>query len=128
MIPFNSPSIEDVFNDFNKEQRKALLSIRNLIYDTATRMNLEIEENLKWGQPSYNATNKLGSPIRLYVTKEGIAVYFHCQTTLISSFRHSLPSLNYEKNRAILLDPLKPLPIQELEFCIAQALTYHKKS
>jgi hypothetical protein len=53
------------------------------------------------------------------------AVYFHCQTDLVETFRELYPGLSYSGNRAILLDADKKLPEVELRHCLALALTYH---
>lgn len=128
MKPFENTDVVLAFEAFDLPKRAALLRLLDLIFEVALRMHLEVEESLKWGQPSYVTTSKIGTPIRLGTTKEGIAaVFFNCQTTLFSSFRLVFLSLSYEKNRGILLNDLVSLPLEELEFCIAQAFTYHKK-
>src|SRR6266436_85693 len=53
------------------------------------------------------------------------AVYFHCQTDLVSTFRELYPELNYDGNRSILLDAADALPEAALRHCVALALTYH---
>lgn len=72
---------------------------------------------------------KGASPIRIDRFEEDkIAVFFHCQTNLIETFRGMFPDiLEFSKNRAIVLDPTEPLPLKELSFCIRMALTYYQK-
>jgi hypothetical protein len=53
------------------------------------------------------------------------AVYFHCQTDLVATFRELYPGLNYGGNRSILLDASEALPETALRHCVALALTYH---
>jgi hypothetical protein len=89
----------------------------------------ELEETLKWGQPSYLTTqSKSGTTIRIDEHKEvgKYAMYVHCQTTLVDSFREIYPTtFQYEDNRAIVFDNNQPPAAEELADCIAMALTYH---
>ena len=88
-----------------------------------------LEEALKWGQPSYLTTeSKSGSTIRIDQVKAAAgqyAVYFHCQTDLVETFRERYPELRYGGNRSILLDASDKLPEAALRHCVALALTYH---
>ena len=67
-----------------------------------------LEETLKWGQPSYLTTeSKSGSTVRIDQVKAEAgryAVYFHCQTDLVETFRELYPDLRYGGNRSIILD------------------------
>jgi hypothetical protein len=107
------------------------MALRRLIFDTAdtTEGVGALEEALKWGQPSYlTAESKSGSTIRIDQVKAeagGYAVYFHCQTDLVETFRELYPELRYGGNRSILLDAGEKLPEAALRHCIALALTYH---
>ena len=54
-------------------------------------------------------------------------MYFHCQTTLVATFRALFPTeFRYEGNRSILFNHDDPVPIEKLSFCIAAALTCHR--
>ena len=53
------------------------------------------------------------------------AVYFHCQTNLVATFRELYPELSYGGNRSILLDAADQIPETALRHCVALALTYH---
>jgi hypothetical protein len=58
---------------------------------------------------------------------EHCAVYFHCQTALIGTFRTLFAGeFTFEGNRALLLKLSDPLPEEPLAACIAMALTYHR--
>ncbi|NOT19789.1 MAG: DUF1801 domain-containing protein [Sideroxydans sp.] len=111
--------------------RSKLLSLRELIYRTAAETDGVggLEETLKWGEPAYLTTNKSGSTIRLGWKKSApsqCALYFHCQTNLIETFRTLFPNeFKFEGNRAIVFEEVAPLPMDSLAFCIAAALTYH---
>ena len=108
-----------------------MLALRRLILDTAkaTEGVGTVEETLKWGQPSYlTAQTKSGSTIRIDQVKpaaDQYAVYFHCRTNLVETFRELYPKLRFEGNRAILLDARERLPEAALRHCVALALTYH---
>ncbi|APC11951.1 hypothetical protein RB151_022790 [Providencia rettgeri] len=102
--------------------------IRELIFRTAAENKKvgTITETLKWGQPSYQTIETgSGTTIRIgRFNQSSVALFVHCQTTLIDSFRTLFPELNYSKNRAIILDINEALPIKELAICIEMALTY----
>ena len=54
------------------------------------------------------------------------AVYFHCQTDLVETFRGLYPTeLTYGGNRSILLRAADDVPEAALRHCIGLALTYH---
>jgi len=127
-----SISVENVFNNYPVEYREPLMQIRELIYDIASKNPEigELEESLKWGQPTYSTVQtKAGSPIRLdRFGEDKIAIFFHCQTSLVESFRTMFQgNLEFSKNRAIVIDPNKELQTNELALCIEMALTYHLK-
>ncbi len=134
--PASSPAVPALFDGYPKPVRSRLLALRKLILDTAktTRGVGAIEEALKWGQPSYlTSESKSGSTIRIDQVKAvpgQYAVYFHCQTNLVETFRELYPDLKYSGNRAIVLDAATKLPEAELRHCVGLALTYHwgKKS
>ncbi|WP_207695210.1 hypothetical protein DOK67_0001251 [Enterococcus sp. DIV0212c] len=124
-------SVATVFEHYPEEYRKPLLAVRELIFDTASHVTVvgELEESLKWNQPSYaTKVSKSGSPIRIdRFGTDKIAIFFHCQTTLVEEFRALFSDVfEFSKNRAIVLDPKAELPTNELTFCIERALTYHK--
>jgi hypothetical protein len=109
-----------------------LLALRRLIFETAktTKGVGMLQETLKWGQPSYlTPQTNSGSTIRIDRVKSAAgqyAVYFHCQTDLVETFRELYPTqLRFGGNRSILLDVKDALPRAELRHCVALALTYH---
>lgn len=105
--------------------------MRRLILATAKRTAGvgRVQETLKWGQPSYlTPETKSGSTIRIdQVTSAAgqYAVYFHCRTNLVETFRELYPALKYGGNRSIVLDVNDDVPEPELRHCVALALTYH---
>ncbi len=125
------PAIEAVFGAYPKPVKAKLLALRRLIFDTAKRTKGvgALEETLKWGQPSYlTPETKSGSTIRIDQVKPvagQVAVYFHCQTNLVETFRELYPELSYGGNRSILLNADDKLPEPALRHCVGLALTYH---
>ena len=112
--------------------RAKLLALRRLILDTAKMTKKAagaLQESLKWGQPSYLTTEtKSGSTVRIDQVKAvpgQVAIYFHCQTDLVATFRELYPELRYGGNRSILLNAEDKLPEAELRHCVGLALTYH---
>ena len=126
-----APAVDAVFEAYPRPVKAKLLALRRLIFDTAksTQGVGALEETLKWGQPSYlTSASKSGSTVRIDQVKAEagqVAVYFHCQTNLVETFREIYPELRYEGNRAILLGAAAKLPEAELRHCVGLALTYH---
>jgi hypothetical protein len=114
--------------------RERLLALRRLILRTAavTEGVGPLEETLKWGQPSFvTAETKSGTTIRIDRLKGGkgrYALFVHCQTDLIETFRELYPeTFRYEGKRAIVFDENEPVDEAALAHCIALALTYHAR-
>jgi hypothetical protein len=126
-------AVEAVFSAYPPPVKARLLALRRLIFDTAkaTKGVGALQEALKWGQPSYLTTeSKSGSTIRIDQVKVEAgqyAVYFHCQTDLVETFRELYPELRYGGNRSILLDAGEKPPEKALRHCVALALTYHAR-
>ena len=120
-----------MLNAYARPVTNRLLALRRLIFETArtTPGVGALEEALKWGQPSYlTAETGSGSTIRIDGVKSvpnQYAVYFHCQTSLVETFREIYPELRYSGNRSILLDAADDPPEAALRHCVALALTYH---
>ena len=125
------PAVAAAIDACAEPARTKLRALRKLILDTARTTDGvgAIEETLKWGQPSYLTTETgSGSTIRIDRVKpadDQVALFFHCQTDLVATFRERYPELSYSGNRAILLDATRKLPEAKLRHCIALALTYH---
>jgi len=129
---FSDPAVDAVFNTYPPPLKTKLLALRRLIFDTArtTAGVGTLQETLKWGQPSYlTAETKSGSTIRIDQVKsapDGYAIYFHCQTDLVATFRELYPTeFTYGGNRSILFNAKDSIPEPALRHCIALALTYH---
>jgi Domain of unknown function (DU1801) len=122
------------FSAFPAGVRARLLEVRDLIFETAARIEGvgPLTETLKWGEPAYlTQASGSGSTIRvgwLRPSERACAVLFNCRTTLVDDFRSQFPDVfAYEKNRAILLDARERLPEAPLRSCLGMALTYHRR-
>ena len=129
---FSDPAVDVVFSAYPKPVKAKLLALRRLIFDTAksTKGVGRLEETLKWGQPSYlTSETKSGSTIRIDQVRSAAhqyAVYFHCQTNLVETFRELYPTeLSFGGNRGIILNAAEEIPEPALRHCVALALTYH---
>jgi hypothetical protein len=119
-----------VFNAYPQTTRTRLKALRRLILDTAKTTNGvgRIEQALKWGQPSFlTPETKSGSTVRIdHVDGKQYAIYFHCQTDLVTTFRELYSDKwSYGGNRCILLSADDKIDEAALRHCIALALTYH---
>lgn len=126
----SDPSVEVVFKNYPTSIREQMYALRELIFDTAEDVAeiTELEECLKWGEPSY-LTN-IGSTLRMdWKPKKPAqyALYFKCTSRLVTTFKEVFAdNLNYEGNRAITLKVNERIPKEELKQCIKAALTYHE--
>lgn len=131
MTPFSSEAVAAKFEAYPPKARAALLALRALVFETAraTPGVDGIQETLKWGEPAYLTTNRAGTTVRMdYKPKhpDRCALYFHCQTNLVESFRAAFgDALTYEGNRAVVLRLDDPPPEGLLRECLRAALTYH---
>ena len=126
-----SPQVAAVFESYPEGLRAKLLALRQLILDVASRTPGvgELEETLRWGQPSYiTAQSRSGSLVRIDRMKPGegkYAIYFLCQTTLVETFKERYRDVfEFEGNRSITFDENDRLPVEALSDCISMALTY----
>jgi Domain of unknown function (DU1801) len=131
MDKFKNRDVAEVFKRYPKHIYRQLMFLRQLVLETAAEHDDvgELEETLKWGEPSYLA--KSGSTIRMdwkQSTPEQYALYFHCKTRLIDTFREIYSDqLKFEGNRAIVFQLSDDIPVDELKHCIYLSLTYHQK-
>jgi len=124
------PKVDLVFNNYTEIVKPKLEYLRELILETAFEINeiTEIEETLKWGEPSYLV--KKGSTIRIDWKKKNptqYAMYFKCTSKLVPTFKTVFKnSFKFEGNRAIIFNMNTEIPTEELKKCITTALNYHK--
>lgn len=118
----------DVFEQFPAKIKSQLSGLRAILHSVAADLQLgDVEESLKWGQPSYAVAG--GSPVRIFWSAQSPGIcclYFICSTKLVDTFRelHS-DTLSFQGNRAIELRVDAPLPELALRQCLQLALTYH---
>ena len=73
--------------------------LRQHIYDTAASIEGigELEETLKWGEPSYlTPKSKSGSTIRIAwkeSQKEQYSIFFKCTANLVPAFQEKFPDI-----------------------------------
>ncbi len=128
----NNPEVVAVFKSYPTKIRTKLMFLRQLILETAsvTEGVGELEETLKWGEPSYlTPKTKSGSTIRIDWKKtqeEQYAMYFKCTANLVIAFKERYPTeFKYGGNRSIIFKIDDEIPVKELKSCISLALTYH---
>lgn len=121
-------NVKSKFDSYPGEIRSLMYELRRLIYEVASEEGVgDLEECLKWGEPSY--LSKRGSTIRIDWKKRSpdeYAIYFNCKTKLVETFRELYPEVfRYSDNRAIILRIGEKIPVSELKHCISLALKYH---
>lgn len=128
-----SKEVQKVFDAYPKPHRKKMLALRSLLFDVAKSIGDvgEIEETLKWGEPSYlTSASKSGTTIRIDWKSKNpnyYAMYFNCQTNLVERFRKDYPDdFEFEGDRGIMFPVDQPIPVASLSKCVAAALTYHR--
>ncbi|EKS37294.1 DUF1801 domain-containing protein [Afipia broomeae] len=130
---FNDSNVAKVFAAYPEDVRAKLMKLRAIIFETAETIDGvgPLEETLKWGQPSYLTTETgSGSTIRIDREKSDgrVAMYFHCQTDLVETFREFYPTqMEYGGNRSILFKVATRIPENALRHCVGLALTYHAR-
>lgn len=132
--PFEDAAVGQAFQAYPDDVRSKLLALRELVFDTAagTPGVGRLDETLKWGEPAYvTAQSGSGSTVPVGWKKARpaqYAMYFHCQTNLVETFRTLFPGeFNFEGRRAIVFELSDRVPIDSMALCIAAALTYHLK-
>lgn len=127
----SNPKVKDVFKNYPKSAQNKLLHLRELVLSTASGIDglEELEETLKWGEPSY--LTKHGSTVRMDWKEKNpdqIAIYFKCTSKLVPTFKTIYKDkFKFEGTRAIVFNLDEKIPEAELKHCISLALTYHKK-
>ncbi|MEO8670731.1 MAG: hypothetical protein ABI411_05400 [Tahibacter sp.] len=134
MTPFKSTAVAPTFEAYPPVMRRKLLALRELVFRTAASTHGvgEIEETLKWGESAYlTSSSKRGTTVRITWTMKRpaeYALYVHCQTSLIETFRTLFPTeFKFEGNRGIIFSASQSAPTDAVSFCVAAALTYHSR-
>ncbi len=124
-------AVREVFDSYPTAMRRRLLHLRQLVLETAAEHeNIgQLQEALKWGEPSY--LTKGGSTIRIAWHEsqpDQYAMYFNCRTKLVFTFKDLYDGVfTFDGNRAIVFQAGDKIPVRELKHCILLALTYHKR-
>ncbi|MCH7408945.1 DUF1801 domain-containing protein [Belliella sp. DSM 111904] len=124
-----NPKVNEVFAAYPKKVREKMQYLRALVIETAEEEGIdELEETLKWGEPSFVTKN--GSTLRMdwkEKTPDQYAMYFQCTSRLVGTFRMVFDhKFHYEGNRAIVFQLNQSIPEMELKECIKASLIYHK--
>lgn len=125
-----SEKVSKLLENYPRTAQAKLNQLRKLIVATAeeTEGVDKLVETTKWGEPSY--LTKTGSTIRMdwkAKTSDTYYLYFICSTQLVNTFRIIFgDELEFEGDRAIVLDLKEPMPSIALKRCITLALTYQK--
>lgn len=125
----NQKSIE-IFENYPDSVCPKMEKLRELVLEAASEVDgLEnLEETLKWGEPSY--LTKHGSTVRMDWKEkkpDQYAMYFKCTSKLVPTFKELYQdTFIFEGDRAIVFKLDEKIPEKELKHCIKLALTYHK--
>ena len=125
-----NPEVIAVFEKYPDKIKEKIITLRSLIIEAAKELEdiSNLEETLRWGEPSYIA--KRGSTIRIdWKTKlpDQYAMYFQCTSKLIPTFKMLYnDKFEFEGSRAIVFQLDNEIPKEELKNCIKAALRYHK--
>ena len=129
LIIKRSPKVDKVFANYPDTVRDKMQFLRDLVIETAeeTKEIAELEETLKWGEPSFVTKN--GSTLRMDWKARApnqYAMYFQCTSRLVETFKLVFDhKFQYEGNRAIVFQLNQKIPAKELKECIKASLTYH---
>ncbi len=125
-----NPEFETKLESYPDFVRDKLKYLRELVIETAEEIPeiTELEETLKWGEPSF--LTKTGSTLRIdwkKKTPNQYQMYFKCTSRLVETFKLVFGKLfEYEKNRAIIFQLDQEIPVVQLKECIKATLIYHK--
>jgi len=125
-----NPQTTEVFKNYPKSVQAQMYRLRELVLSTASEIEEleDLEETLKWGEPSY--LTKHGSTVRMDWKEkkpDQFAIYFKCTSKLVPTFKKLYSEIfTFEGDRAIVFKLNDEIPELELSHCISLALTYHK--
>lgn len=124
-----SPDFETKLASYPDSVRGKMYYLRELILETAREVSeiTELEETLKWGEPSFLTKN--GSTLRMdwkKKTPDQYQMYFKCTSRLVETFKIVFgDQFQYEKSRAIIFQLDQEVPSKEIKKCIKATLLYH---
>ncbi|AJQ95082.1 DUF1801 domain-containing protein [Gynuella sunshinyii] len=119
--------VQEKFDSYPTQIKPLILQLREIVFSVAEDLSLgEIDETLKWGEPSYQV--KTGTPVRMdWKAKypNQYFLFFQCQTKLVDTFRELYAEdLEFQDNRAIVLNVNSALPKKAIRHCIELAMKY----
>lgn len=123
------PAFSKRFDQYPPAAREKMRRLRELVHESLCDQEnvTEIEETLKWGEPSF--ITRHGSTLRMDWKERApdqYAVYFKCTSKLVPTFKKVFDGLfRFEKDRAIVFTMDDIIPEPELKQCIAATLDYH---
>ncbi|MFO1085421.1 MAG: DUF1801 domain-containing protein [Reyranellaceae bacterium] len=133
MRRFSDARVAAIFDAYPPPIRRRLAALRALVFEIAgqTEGVGRLTETVRWGQPSY-LTEETGSGTTVRIDRrkagDGYAIFFHCQSGLVDTFRRLYPGVfKFQGDRAIVFGPEEEVPPRELGHCIALALTHHAR-
>ncbi len=130
LILTTTPEVKSVFTNYPDFMRVRMENLRRLVLETAKEIKeiTDLEETLKWGEPS--CLTKKGSTLRMdwKPKKPGqYAIYFKCTSRLVPTFKTVFGDLfTFERDRAIVFQLEDEVPQAEVKRCIGATLRYHK--
>lgn len=131
--PFTDAAVEAKYRSLPEPLRLPMLRLRQAILDVAAASPEigPLAETLKWDEPAWLPKRpRTGTTVRANALKGSAthyALYVHCQTSLIETYRRHYPDqFSYNGNRALVFSLEKEPPAEPLAHCIALALTYHR--
>lgn len=126
-IPHLPEAISHQWSQYPEKVQEHLQSLRRFIYTCAFNEGIKtLDETLKWGQASYKAPS--GSAVRIdWKGPKTYMIYYHCQSKLGETFRTLYGEvLEFEGQRAIILDLDSDWPQEIVAHCISLAMRYHQ--
>ncbi len=127
MDKIQNPQVAEIFENYPATVRSKMLELRQLVFEAAEGVGA-VEETLKWREPSYLTKN--GSTVRMdwKPSPDQYALYFHCQTKLVETFKRLYGDLlKFDGSRAIVFHKDEKIPVSEVKMCVFLALTYHDR-
>ena len=124
-----NPKVDEIFTNYPNFVKDKMQQLRELVIETAEEIEgiSNLEETLKWGEPSFVTKN--GSTLRIdwkEKTPNQYAMYFQCTSRLVDTFRLVFGNkFQYEGNRAIIFQINQKIPKEALKECIKATLNYH---
>ncbi len=125
--------VKKVYDSYPENVNKKLQILRKLIYQVAQEIKVtwDIQETLKWWEPSYITSQNTGTTIRLALvkwTQNKFGIFFNCKSSMITSIKEVFwDQFEYQGNRALIFSTQDVLNFNNIKYCFELALTYHLK-